>query len=185
MFVKDYVRWRMTGQWATDRIDAQGTLFFDMAKQNWSEPLLDLVGLKTDVLPPLLEPTDIAGRISEKGSKEFGLPQDLPVICGSSDAAIEDYAAGAITPGSCILKLATAGNVNVMTDKPVPNRRTLTYSHIIPGMWFTVVATNSAARCQRWFVMCFFRISNYPMRVKTFINGWISRQPRVRPVPMV
>ncbi len=175
MFVKDYVRWRMTSQWATDRIDAQGTLFFDMANQSWSDPLLDLVGLKTDVLPPLLEPTDIAGRISEKGSKEFGLPQGLPVICGSSDAAIEDFAAGAITPGSCILKLATAGNVNVMTDKPVPNRRTLTYSHIIPGMWFTVVATNSAARCQRWFRDVFFQDKRLPDACEN-IYQWMDQQ---------
>ncbi len=174
MFVKDYVRWRMTDQWVTDRIDAQGTLFFDMAKQSWSESLLDLVGLKTDVLPALLEPTDIAGRISEKGASEFGLPQGLPVICGSSDAAIEDYAAGAITPGSCILKLATAGNVNVMTDKPVPNTRTLTYSHIIPGMWFTVVATNSAARCQRWFRDVFYRDTQLPTGVKN-IYQWMDQ----------
>lgn len=156
MFVKDYVRWRLTGEWFTDRIDAQGTLFFDMDAQHWSGRLCELGHIPMHALPPLLEPTDKAGCVTRDAAMAFGLPEGTPVICGSSDVAIEDYAAGAVTPGSCILKLATAGNVNVMTDRPVPHPRTLTYSHIIPDMWFTVVATNSAARCQRWFRDLFF-----------------------------
>jgi xylulokinase len=70
---------------------------------------------------------------------------------GASDSAVEDYAAGAVEPGQCILKLATAGNVNVMTARPRPHRETLTYSHVVPGLWYTVTATNSAAVCQRWY----------------------------------
>ena len=69
----------------------------------------------------------------------------------SSDSAVEDYGAGAVEPGDCIVKLATAGNVNVMTDRAVPHERTLTYSHIVEGMYYTVSATNAAAVCQRWF----------------------------------
>jgi len=70
---------------------------------------------------------------------------------GASDSAVEDYAAGAIEPGQCVLKQATAGNVNVMTAKPHPHPETLTYSHVVPGLWYTVTATNSAAVCQRWY----------------------------------
>ncbi len=151
MFVKDYVRWRLTGEWCTDTIEAQGTLFFDMAKQHWSAELCELAGIPSSILPPLRRPTDVVGRVTAAAAAEFGLPEGTPVVCGCSDSAVEDYAAGAIEPGSCILKLATAGNVNVMTDRAVPHRRTLTYSHVVPGMWYTVVATNTAARAQRWF----------------------------------
>ncbi|QYY34334.1 xylulokinase [Ruficoccus sp. ZRK36] len=151
LFVKDYVRWRLTAVCCTDKIEAQGTLFFDMARQDWSEPLCELAGIRQEILPDLVNPTTVTGTITEQAAREFGLPAGIPVVCGTSDAAIEDYAAGAIEPGSLILKMATAGNVNVMTDKPVPNARTLTYSHVVPGLWFTVVATNCAARSQRWF----------------------------------
>ena len=63
---------------------------------------------------------------------------------------MEDYGAGAIEPGDCIVKLATAGNVNIMTASPHPSATTLTYSHVVDGMWYSVSATNAAALCQRW-----------------------------------
>ena len=151
MFVKDYVRYRLTGEWCTDTIEAQGTLFFDMARKQWSPELCGLAGIPLDILPPLVSPTDVVGKVTAGGAAEFGLPVGIPVVCGCSDSAVEGYAAGAVEPGSCILKLATAGNVNVMTDRPVPHPKTLTYSHVVPGMWYTVVATNTAARAQRWF----------------------------------
>lgn len=151
LFVKDYVRYLMTGVCATDRIEAQGTLFYDMAKQNWSEELFAFTGLSPETLPPLISPTDQTGRITPEAARLTGLPEGIPVICGSSDSAAEDYGAGAVEAGDCIVKLATAGNVNVMTSHPHPSERTLTYSHVIPGMWYTVSATNAAALCQRWF----------------------------------
>ena len=151
MFVKDYVRYLLTENWITDYIDAQGTLLFDINKREWSEVLCGFIGLNLKTLPPICSPTDIAGKITKKASDITGLTEGIPVICGTSDSAVEDYAAGAIKPGQCILKLATAGNVNVMTDRPFPNPLTLTYSHVIPGMWYTVSATNTAASAMRWF----------------------------------
>jgi xylulokinase len=93
----------------------------------------------------------VAGTITRSAAVDTGLPEGTPVVMGASDSAVEDYAAGAIEPGQCILKLATAGNVNVMTAAAHPHRETLTYSHVVPGLWYTVTATNSAAVCQRWY----------------------------------
>ncbi len=151
MFVKDYIRYLLTGSWETDYIDAQGTLFFDPGKMEWSEELCSLIGLPLRVLPPVCSPLDITGKVTATASSLTGLPEGIPVICGTSDSAVEDYGAGAIQPGQCILKLATAGNVNVMTADPRPNPLTLTYSHVVPGMWYTVSATNTAASAMRWF----------------------------------
>ncbi|MDD3887010.1 MAG: FGGY family carbohydrate kinase, partial [Victivallaceae bacterium] len=151
LFVKDYVRYLVTGVALTDRIEAQGTLFFDMAKQAWSPELVAECGVDPSSLPELAEPTAHAGKVSAHAAHETGIPEGTPVICGTSDSAAEDYGAGAIVPGDCIVKLATAGNVNVMTGEPHPHPATLTYSHVIPGMWYTVSATNAAALCQRWF----------------------------------
>ncbi|MBQ9770909.1 MAG: xylulokinase [Lentisphaeria bacterium] len=150
LFVKDYVRYLVTGIAVTDYIEAQGTLFFDMQRMTWSEELAALAGLRKEQLPELIKPVDPAGVVTKKAATETGLPEGTPVICGTSDSAVEDYGAGAIEPGDCIVKLATAGNVNVMTAKPHPFATTLTYSHVIEGMWYTVSATNAAALCQRW-----------------------------------
>jgi len=151
LFVKDYIRYLLTGRMAVDSIESQGTLFWDMKQSCWSKELCELAGISVHTLPAIAKPTDLAGWITARSGVETGLPEGLPIIMGTSDSAAEDYAAGAIRPGQCILKLATAGNVNVMTDKPHPHPETLTYSHVVPGMWYTVTATNAAAICQRWF----------------------------------
>lgn len=150
-FVKDYIRFLLTGCWQTDYIDAQGSLLFDVKKQIWSQELCRLVGLQMDVLPPISIPTDIVGTISRSASLETGLQEGTPVVCGTSDVSAEDYGAGALNPGQCIIKLATAGNLNVMTANPVPHEKTLTYSHVVPGLWYTAIATNTAASSMRWF----------------------------------
>ena len=156
LFVKDYVRYLLTGEAATDRIEAQGTLFFDMAKGKWDDDLVLLSGLRPDSLPRLIEPTDLAGRVTAEASAFTGLPEGTPVVCGSSDSAVEDYGAGAVEPGDLIIKLATAGNVNSMTAEAHPHPKTLTYSHIVPGMWYSVSATNAAALCMRWLRDAFY-----------------------------
>lgn len=156
LFVKDYVRYLLTGEAATDRIEAQGTLFFDMAKGKWDEELSQMAGLSPAKLPRLIEPTDLAGRVTRGAAAFTGLPEGTPVVCGSSDSAVEDYGAGAVEPGDLIIKLATAGNVNAMTAEAHPHPKTLTYAHIVPGMWYSVSATNAAALCMRWLRDAFY-----------------------------
>ncbi|KKR04711.1 MAG: Xylulokinase [Candidatus Uhrbacteria bacterium GW2011_GWF2_39_13] len=151
LFVKDYIRFLLTGEMACDCIESQGTLFWDMKNSCWSEELCALADISVKALPRIGRPTDIAGKLTAGAALETGLPEGIPVIMGASDSAVEDYASGAIESGQCILKLATAGNVNVMTSNAHPHPETLTYSHVVPGMWYTVTATNAAAACQRWF----------------------------------
>jgi xylulokinase len=164
LFVKDYVRYLLTGEPATDRIEAQGTLMWAMPGTNgksgttgtWDAELVALSGLKMSAMPKIVEPTDLVGRVTREAAEATGLPEGMPVVCGSSDSAVEDYGAGAVEPGDLILKLATAGNVNSMTAAPHPHPKTLTYSHIVPGMWYSVSATNAAALCMRWFRDAFY-----------------------------
>lgn len=151
LFVKDYVRWLLTGETATDHVDAQGTLLFDLRRNEWSPELCAHAGLAVGVFPRILRPAQLAGRITFEAARATGLLAGTPVVCGSSDTAAEAFSAGVVEPGQCIVKLATAGNVNVFTSEPKPHRQTLTYSHVVPGLWYSVTATNAAATCLRWF----------------------------------
>lgn len=151
LFVKDYVRYLITGVACTDYIEAQGTLFFDVKNRRWDGELVELSGLPPESLPEIVSPCDVVGSVLPKAAADMGLPAGIPVVCGTSDSAVEDYGAGAIRPGDCIIKLATAGNVNVMTAEAHASPTTLTYSHVIDGMWYSVAATNAAALCLRWF----------------------------------
>ena len=173
LFVKDYVRYLMTGKAATDYIEAQGTLMCDLRglasgssdssksswprESYWSKELVELAGLKLSAMPEIIRPTDVVGGVTERAAVELGLSVGTPVVCGSSDSAVEDYGAGAVEPGDLIIKLATAGNVNSMTGEAHPHPKTLTYSHIVPGMWYSVSATNAAALCMRWLRDSFYK----------------------------
>lgn len=148
--VKDYVRNFFTDDWTTDIVDAQGTLLFDARGMQWSEVLCDLIGLPISVLPPINQSKDIAGYVSEKASRITGLTQGIPVVTGCSDTSAEDFGAGAVSEGDLIIKLATAANVNVITNKPMPDKRGFTYPHVVEGTWYNVLATNSCASSYRW-----------------------------------
>jgi len=149
-FTKDYLRWRLTGTWQTDHIDAQGSMLFDGWKRQWAEDLIAETGLTISVFPEIVPPTAIAGRVTPEAAWDSGLLAGTPVVVGTADSAAEDYGAGAIYPGQGILKLATAGNVCVMTSGPHPTPSGFCYPHVVEGMWYLLGATNSCASANRW-----------------------------------
>ena len=190
LFVKDYVRYLLTGQAATDYIEAEGTLMYRMpgldgrdSLGSWDPELVKLAGLKSEAMPTIIRPTDIVGGVTAAAASETGLKVGTPVVCGSSDSAVEDYGAGAIEPGDLIIKLATAGNVNSMTASAHPHPKTLTYSHIVPGLWYSVSATNAAALCQRWWRDAFYAVDGDRAQSGA-VDFWsiINREAEASPV---
>lgn len=150
LFTKDYVRSYITGDFYTDIVDAQGSLLFDAANKVWSQELCDMISLPIEVLPEVKRSKDIAGYVKKDVAKKTGLPEGVPVIVGCSDTAAEDLSAGAVRPGQVIVKLATAGNVNIISEKANPHLKTYTYPYSVENMWYTVTATNSSAASYRW-----------------------------------
>lgn len=150
-FAKDYLRYRLTGKFATDFIEAQGSMLFDCRKNCWSEELCGLIGLNMDLLPPLLRPSDIAGEITPSAAADLGLAAGTPVICGTTDTAMEVLASGAVNEGQMTVKLATAGRICVITDKAWPSRHLVNYSHVKEGLWYPGTATKAAASSYRWY----------------------------------
>lgn len=151
MFIKDYIRYLLTGEWKTDHIEAQGSLLFDNLSWEWSSEICAMGGIPLTILPPLVKPTDIAGHITEQASKLTGIKVGTPVINGASDTALENYCVGAIQPGYCVVKMATAGNVCMFYNEPHPNPNGFTYSHVVDGLWYSTFGTNSAAQSLRWY----------------------------------
>ena len=94
LFVKDFVRFLVSGVAATDRIEAQGTLFYDMKARVWSRELFALTGFDFAALPELVEPASRLGSVTPQAAADTGIPAGTPVICGTSDSAVEDYGGG-------------------------------------------------------------------------------------------
>ena len=151
LFAKDYVRHTLTGDYVTDYIEAEGSMMFDIEKMCWSEELCGVLEISTDIMPKLVKPTDIIGSITAEAAKLTGLKEGTSVICGTTDTVMEVFASGAVKKGQMTIKLATAGRICVITDKPYPNINLINYSHIEEGLFYPGTATKSCAASYRWF----------------------------------
>ena len=151
VFAKDYLRYRLTGALGTDRIDAAGSMFFDVPGDRWSQELCGLAGIDPRWLPPLLDPLDIAGGVTLAAAAEFGLRAGTPVLVGTTDTAMEMLAAGNVEPGHATVKLATAGRICVISTQARPSPFLFNYRHVVPGLWYPGTATSSCAASFRWF----------------------------------
>lgn len=151
VFAKDYVRRFFTGDHVTDNIEAEGSMLFDASARRWSPELCALLGIDSGVLPKLVRPIDLAGTVGPQAARLTGLREGTPVACGTTDTAMEVYACGAVSRGQTTVKLATAGRICVVTDRPCPDRNLVNYSHVVPGLYYPGTATKSCALSYRWF----------------------------------
>lgn len=153
---KDWLRSRLTGTWETDATEAVGTLLFDGRRGQWSQRLCAMIGLDPAVLPPIVAPTAVVGEVTAAAAAASGLAAGTPVVCGSSDTSVETFGAGAVASGQGIVKLATAGTVNIVAAAPRPDAALINYPFCVPGHWYTIGATNSCASAHRWLRDSFF-----------------------------
>lgn len=150
-FEKDYIRYELTGVYCTDYIEAQGSMLFDCNTNEWSRELLDIAGITEAQVPPIVKPTDVIGNVTAEASAKTGLKEGTPVICGTTDTVLEVFASGAVNTGDVTVKLATAGRICVITEKPYPNQHLVNYAHVSEGLWYPGTATKAAASSYRWY----------------------------------
>ena len=153
MLPKDYVRFELTGERATDVADASGTLLLDVAQRRWSKEMLDRVEMKESLLPALYESPEISGRISAAGATATGLKIGTPVVAGAGDQAAGSIGMGVVSPGTVSATIGTSGVVLAATDRPAldPGGRLHTFCHGVPGRWMVMGVTQAAGLSLRWF----------------------------------
>ena len=150
---KDYVRFRMTGEYASDLQEASGTLLLDVTHRRWSEEVADAAGIPIAWLPRLFEGLEICGRISSEGAAATGLAAGLPVVAGAGDQGAGAVGMGIFAPGSVSATIGTSGVVFAATDAPVkdPRGRLHTFCHAAPGRWHVMGVTNGAGLSLQYF----------------------------------
>ncbi len=153
MLPKDYVRFRLTGERATDMADASGTLLLDVAHRRWSREMLQAAEIDEKSLPSLYESTDVSGKASSQGAAETGLRVGTPVVAGAGDQAAGATGMGIVATGTVSATIGTSGVVFAATDRPAldPRGRVHTFCHAIPGRWHVMGVTQAAGLSLRWF----------------------------------
>ena len=150
---KDYVRYHLTGEFATDKAGGSGTQLFNVAQRNWSDEVVTALGIDRAWLPQTFEGTAVTGTLTPAAAKVTGLPAGIPVVGGGGDQAANAVGTGAVVDSVVALSLGTSGVVFVSSDEPVvePDGRLHAFCHAAPGKWHLMGVMLSAAGSLRWF----------------------------------
>lgn len=148
---KDYLRFLMTGDFASDMSDSAGTLWLDVEKRQWSEQMLTATDLTIEQMPALFEGTEITGYLTKDIAEQWGINQ-VPVIAGGGDNAAGAAGIGVINPNEAFLSLGTSGVYFVANEtyNPNPDSAVHTFCHCIPNTWHQMSVILSAASCLTW-----------------------------------
>jgi xylulokinase len=150
---KDYIRYLLTGEAATEVSDASGTGLYDVRNKTWSLSLLSRAGLDPDLFPPVVESTDQTGAVSRVAAELTGLPAGTPVSGGGGDAVISTTGLGLIRPGRIGVTLGTSGVVAMSLPDFMPNPQgsLQVFRGNNPGTFTAMGVTLAAAGSYHWF----------------------------------
>lgn len=149
---KDYIRLRLTGEYATEVSDASGTSLLNVPQRRWSEVILDKIGIPLDWLPQVYESPEVSGEITRTAAAATRLRVGTPVVGGGGDQAAGAVGNGIVETGVVSSTLGTSGVVFAYLDEPLMDEhlRTHTFCHAVPGKWHTMGVVLSAGGSLRW-----------------------------------
>jgi xylulokinase len=153
LLAKDFIRYRLTGELATEPSDASGTLMFDPAGMRWSREILDAVKVSPSILPGVGGSSEVLGRVTSDAARLTGLAEGTPVVGGGADNACGAAGVGVVTPGEAVTSWGTSGTVLAPTPEPLvdPKLRAHTFCHVAPKTWYVMGVVLSAGGAFAWY----------------------------------
>jgi xylulokinase len=150
---KDYIRYRLTGEYAMDKADGSGTVLFNLKARNWSDELLATLEIPRPWMPPTFEGCEFTGRVTDGAAAATGLKAGTPVAAGGGDQAAQAVGVGAVELGIAGLTVGTSGVVFATTPSALiePEGRLHAFCHAVPGMWHFMGVMLSAAGSLQWY----------------------------------
>jgi xylulokinase len=150
---KDYIRYKLTGEYATEVSDASGTGLLNVPRRQWSSLVVERVGLSLDMLPTVYESFEVSGRVSPAVAAMTGLAAGTPVVGGGGDQAAGAVGNGIVEPGIVSSTTGTSGVVFAHLHEPLmdPRLRTNSFCHAVPGAWHVMGVMLSAGGSLRWY----------------------------------
>lgn len=148
---KDYLRFKLSGDYASDMSDSAGTMWLDVDKRDWSDELLKATGLGREQMPKLFEGTEVTGQLKKELAELWGM-SCVPIVAGAGDNAAGAVGVGITEPGQAMLSLGTSGVYFAVSDGFIANPESALHSfcHALPKTWHTMSVILSAASCLDW-----------------------------------
>ncbi|MBQ7822027.1 MAG: xylulokinase [Clostridia bacterium] len=150
---KDYIRYKLTGEFATEVSDASGMQLMDIANRCWSEEICEKLGIDMSLLGKMHESPEVTGYITDEASVLTGLKTGIPVAGGAGDNAAAAIGTGVCSDGKAFTTIGTSGVVFVHTDKMAvdPKGRVHTLCCAVPGAWHVMGCIQAAGLSLNWF----------------------------------
>jgi len=150
---KDYIRLKLTGEYAMDKADGAGTVLFDLKLRDWSDEVLTALEIPPGWMPLTFEGPEFTGQVSEEAATLTGLKAGTPVAAGGGDQAAQAVGVGAVEPGIVGLTVGTSGVVFATTPSALiePEGRLHAFCHAVPGLWHFMGVMLSAAGSLQWY----------------------------------
>ncbi len=149
---KDYIRYQLTGEFATEVSDASGMQLMDVAKRTWSDEVLDALKIDRKLLAKMHESIDVTGTVHKEAAKKTGLAEGTIVVGGAGDNPAAAIGTGIVTEGSAFTTIGTSGVVYAISDKVAidPKGRVHTLCASVPGKWTVMSCTQGAGLSLQW-----------------------------------
>ena len=150
---KDYIRYMLTGEFATEVSDASGMQLLDIGGRCWSDEVLTKLGIDKSLLAPVYESPEVSGRVSKSAAALTGLAVGTPVVGGAGDNAAAAVGTGVVSDGQAFTTIGTSGVVFAHTSKMHidPAGRVHTFCCAVPGCWHIMGVTQGAGLSLKWF----------------------------------
>ena len=150
---KDFIRFKLTGEYFSDVSDASGTSLLDVGKRNWSVEILEKLGWSQSWMPTVTESIEVSSKISSEASSLTGLLEGTPIVSGAGDCAAQAVGSGIVEEGKVSVTLGTSGVVFAQSDeyRVEPNGRLHAFCHAVPGKWHLMGVMLSAAGSFQWY----------------------------------
>jgi len=150
---KDYVRYKLTGEFFSDVADSSGTSLFDVGKRQWSNEMLTALQIPRAWLPEVTESPIASTKINSAAAKATGLLAGTPVIAGGGDQAAQAIGTGIVREGLVAVTIGTSGVVFAPSDsyRVEPQGRLHAFCHAVPGKWHLMGVMLSAGGSFRWY----------------------------------
>ncbi|MET3433485.1 xylulokinase [Herbaspirillum seropedicae] len=149
---KDFLGWKLTGEFISEMSDAAGTLWLDVARRDWSERMLGATGLDRSHMPRLIEGSAVAGQLRDELRREWGISGPVVLAGGAGDNAASAVGIGVIRAGDAFLSLGSSGVLFAATAHHAPNAQqgVHAFCHCLPGQWHQMSVILSAAASLHW-----------------------------------
>ena len=150
---KDYIRYKLTGTFATEVSDASGMNLMDIPNRCWSDEILSVLEIDRLLLADMHESYEITGKLTKDAAALTGLAAGTPVVGGAGDNAAAAIGTGVVESGRAFTTIGTSGVIFAHSDAATidPAGRVHTFCAAVPGAWTVMSCTLSAGGSLQWF----------------------------------